>query len=899
MRVVTDLHSHSKYSRAVSPQMVLPTISEWAQLKGIDVVGTGDFTHPLWLKELEAQLEEAAPGLYALKKWEVGGGKLDSEMGSGKSHLSPRSEVSPDSHITPHISPLFLLSTEVAAIYSQGGKGRRIHLLLFVPSFAAVEKINKELTRRGANLFSDGRPILGMSARDVAQIVFEADPRCLVVPAHCLPPNEFIHTKEGVKQIKDIQLGEFVYTHNNRSRAVTEVFRREFEGDLCHIKPWYFSMGLKVTPEHPFYAFKVVYCPSAGDRCLPTRAHKKVCRNKFYEQYKPTWIPAEKLEIGDVLVFPRFQNTTPQPTISLASFSYKTTKDKVFTGGARGRVFAKEVSITKEFCRLLGYYLAEGYTNGRDEIGFTFHQSEGEYVRDVAILMRDVFGISYNRLYRRKGSKSIEISFYSKLLVHFFTRTFYTRAPFKATTKIVPQWMLHLPTELQADLLRGWWRGDGGYTSSRDLMNAMKVICLRLGIIPSILQDSKERHFQRGNHRYKGRIIKASSDSYVFAGLAFFEDPYNLLADSAFKASIRKLKRKHGWIDKHYIYMPIRSIEKIPYKGEVFNLEVEEDNSYVTEFTTVHNCWTPWFSLYGSMSGFDSIEECFGDMSRYIYGIETGLSSDPAMNWRVSDLDNRAILSFSDAHSPAKLGREATVFELPEMSYEGIREAIIGKWEVRGGRLDIEVGSEKSKIPLPSEANPLSHIQPHISYTIEFYPEEGKYHFTGHRDCSVRHSPEETKRLGTTCPVCKRGLTIGVMHRVEELARKSLIINHQSLVDEYGVRWVKDSNGRPHYTMMVPLMEILAEAIKSLVTSQRTINEYKKLTELVGNEFFVLLQTKPEEIERVSGELVREAIEKVRGGDIVIEPGYDGVFGKVKIWSEKGEAKKGEQTELF
>ncbi|MBI4059209.1 DNA helicase UvrD [Candidatus Microgenomates bacterium] len=446
MKVLADLHSHSRFSRAVSQQMTLPVMAEWSRRKGIDLVTTADWTHPLWLKELQSGLEEATEGLYKLK-----GGQP---------------------------SPLFLLSTEVAAIYSQGGKQRRIHLLIFAPNFAAATKINAALTRLRMNLFSDGRPILGMSARDITRLVMETDGRSLVIPAHV---------------------------------------------------------------------------------------------------------------------------------------------------------------------------------------------------------------------------------------------------------------------------------------------------------------------------------------------------------------------------------------------------------------------WTPWFSLYGSMSGFDSIEECFGDMAKFIYGIETGLSSDPAMNWRVQDLDNRSILSFSDAHSPAKLLREATVFELEELSYGNIYQAIRLSGSLALG---------------PEEKNPNSLMpqQPksRILYTLEFYPEEGKYHYTGHRNCGVKQTPEETKKTGVICPKCHRPLTVGVMQRVQDLAREfsspqgqaPLMSNVQFPMDEYGVRWMKSQESRLPYVMMVPLLEIISEALNSTVSSQKVLNEYKKLTDVCENESTVLLRTRGEEIERVSGRKISEGIEKVRRGDIFVDPGFDGEFGKVKIWSE-------------
>jgi uncharacterized protein (TIGR00375 family) len=447
MELIADLHFHSKYSRAVSPKMVLPEITQWAETKGIGLVGTTDFTHPLWFRELKANLEEAGEGIYQTK--------------------GVKGEIR------------FLLSTEVASIYRQDGRLRRIHLVVFAPDFEAVEKINEALGRRG-NLMSDGRPIFGLTAREIADLVLNISPEALIVPAHV---------------------------------------------------------------------------------------------------------------------------------------------------------------------------------------------------------------------------------------------------------------------------------------------------------------------------------------------------------------------------------------------------------------------WTPHFSLYGSLSGFDSIEECFGDFSENIQAIETGLSSDPKMNWRVGELDSRTILSFSDAHSLMKLGREATVFALGEngnskfpalpagrqipnsrYSYQDIRKAIIGK-------------QGKFK----------------ISYTIEFYPEEGKYHWTGHRNCGVKHSPEETEKLGAGCPVCGRTLTVGVMHRVEKLAGRGLKTEDLKLkTDDLGVKKIGWQE-RPPYVMLVPLIEIIAESFSSTVSSQKSLNEYKKLTSNFGGEFGVLLKTKIEEIRKISGPKIAEGIKKVRGGDLVIDPGYDGVFGTVKIWSEGEDVAKTEE----
>lgn len=421
MKVIADLHFHSRFSRAVSQQMNIPTISLWAQKKGIDLVTTADFTHPLWFRELQVTLEEAGEGIYKSKE----------------SNNSVR----------------FLLTTEISSIYSKSGKGRRVHLLVFMPNFSSVEKFNKEMTQRGANLLSDGRPITGLTAKNILEIALLVSKDSLVIPAHA---------------------------------------------------------------------------------------------------------------------------------------------------------------------------------------------------------------------------------------------------------------------------------------------------------------------------------------------------------------------------------------------------------------------WTPHYSVFGSNSGFDSLEECFEELTTNIKGIETGLSSDPAMNWRIQELKGRSILSFSDAHSPAKMGREATIFDIPEVSYENIRKAISQEGQ------DCKIAS-----------------------TIEFYPEEGKYHFTGHRNCHVVYSPNEARKKGVVCPVCGKRLTVGVMSRVEELAHGGEV-NTETKKDANGNLWIKNKDfDKPPYVMIVPLVEIIAESFKTGVQSQAVQAMYEKLISSIDNEFNILLKSDLEKVKEVAGERIAEGISKVRSGDIVISPGYDGLFGKVKIWKEE------------
>lgn len=271
--------------------------------------------------------------------------------------------------------------------------------------------------------------------------------------------------------------------------------------------------------------------------------------------------------------------------------------------------------------------------------------------------------------------------------------------------------------------------------------------------------------------------------------------------------------------------------------------------------------WTPHFGLFGSASGFDSIEEAFEDLSSYVYGVETGLSSDPEMNWQIPELENRSILSFSDAHSPAKMGREATVLELEELTYPNVLAAI-----------NRQSGRQKNN---------------HVVHTVEFYPEEGKYHYSGHRACKVSLSPDEVRTNGDRCPVCRRSLTEGVFLRLKQLSGKERISPAVKEENEVGLTWYTDPRKHhPPYVKLVPLLEIVSEVEGTGTGSKKVQNAYKALLKSHGTEFDILMRISLDSIKSVSGERIAQAIEKVRCGDIVIKPGFDGEFGTVRIWRE-------------
>ena len=264
------------------------------------------------------------------------------------------------------------------------------------------------------------------------------------------------------------------------------------------------------------------------------------------------------------------------------------------------------------------------------------------------------------------------------------------------------------------------------------------------------------------------------------------------------------------------------------------------------------HAWTPWFSVFGANSGFDSIEECFEEETKYIRAIETGLSSDPEMNWRLSALDEITLISNSDAHSPSKIGREANIFNC-DLSYAAIAEAI------------------RTKDPRK------------ILFTVEFFPEEGKYHFDGHRNCKILFAPQETRKNKGLCPVCGKRLTVGVMNRVEELAdRPEGVISPKAIPALH----------------MVPLDEIIADALGVGTNASSVEKEYLRLVEKGGSELDILLELAPEDLASFTPPLILEGILRVRQGRLKITPGYDGVFGKIQIFSSLEREKGPTQEEV-
>jgi uncharacterized protein (TIGR00375 family) len=251
--------------------------------------------------------------------------------------------------------------------------------------------------------------------------------------------------------------------------------------------------------------------------------------------------------------------------------------------------------------------------------------------------------------------------------------------------------------------------------------------------------------------------------------------------------------------------------------------------------------WTPWFSVFGSKSGFDRMEDCFHDQTKHIHAIETGLSSDPAMNWRISGLDKYNLVSFSDLHSywPWRLGREATVFDVNDLTYQNVINSI------RTGE--------------------------GLKETLEFWPEEGKYHFDGHRKCNTCLDPKEANKHNKICPVCKKPLTIGVANRIEELADR----------DE----GFKPSNAKP-FKNLIPLSECIAGHVQQAVATKKVWGIYNELLKAFPNEIDIMLNVSKEELVKVVDEKLADIIIKNRNQEIIVKPGYDGVYGEPQFKRE-------------
>jgi len=879
MKVVADLHLHSKYSRAVSQQMEPRTMAKWAVKKGINLLGTTDWTHPLWLKELEANLEEAGEGIYCLKNELLRSTDLRAEvetnfcsvselapakLGTRTSTYAHKNCPSPRfSSKTPR-NPHFILSTEISSIYSQEGKGHRIHNVVLAPSFTVVHKINEELKRRGCNLLSDGRPIIGLSSINLCELLWSIDENIMVIPAHVWTPWFSLYgSKSGFDSIDEC-FGEFaknIYAvetglscYDEKTEVLTrngwKNFNKVLDSDeICTLG----VVNNKIEYQRPRKIFSYQYkgkmykLATKRINLLVTPNHKLLVSGCDFRKPPQFFLKKAELLINKSK---RFKKDGFWYGKDIKYFTLPDVKMKHgsrFYSGFRNK--KKKKLPIKSWLEFFGFWIAEGWiTEGKNgDYNVCLANNNSKLLSEMKKILES-FGY---KAYKRENI----------VRVRDYQLFCYLKQFGKAGDKYIPKDIKSLSKDLLQILLDYYIKGDGhiygrngkglsATTISIRLRDDLQEVALKLGM-SAYYKLGQKRGTPFPNSSQK-KLYRQNKDSWI---IYFIRKNIHTVLPS----TIKKYGYTESWVD---------------YDGLVYCVSVPNKVVYVRR---------------------DGIPVWCGN-------------SDPAMNWRIKELETRSIVSFSDAHSPAKMGRELTVFELEELDYQNIREALCSATN------DLLRSPDKNSLSLQSHASKVNQqlsssrdaLNPktkefllaprelnRILYTIEFHPEEGKYHYTGHRNCGIKQTPEETNKKGTTCPVCGRPLTVGVMHRVEELAKGKTIktvekTNEAGLVGYYNGSDLR----RPPYVMLVPLMEILAESLNTSTASQKVINEYNNLTENLGSEIDILTRTKLEEIEKISGARVAEGINKVRKSDIVVDPGFDGVFGVVKIWAEKKEEQK-------
>ncbi len=365
--------------------------------------------------------------------------------------------------------------------------------------------------------------------------------------------------------------------------------------------------------------------------------------------------------------------------------------------------------------------------------------------------------------------------------------------------------------------------------------------------IKSKLEPAEPGLFKFKRADYKVRFILSGEISCIYKKGEKLRRVHHLIYAPSLEAA-EKINVKLGWVSN--LASDGRPIISIDSKEL---LKILLDASPHCTLVPAH-VFTPWFGVFGSKSGFDSLEECFEELEPQIFAIETGLSASPSMCWRLSFLDDKAIISSSDSHSLHRLGREATIFNT-ELSYQAIIEAM----RSRG---------------------------PELVGTIEFFPEEGKYHYDGHAACGVSFAPAETRKHKGICPKCGEPLTVGVMARVDELASPHRPVGFKP-------EWAK-----PYYSF-VPLDEVIAEALGVSPGTKSVWTAYDEAIKKFGSEFSILIDALEDELQEGLPLPIAEAVIRMRQGKVKIKPGYDGIYGKVKIFEDKERKELASQKSLF
>jgi len=772
MEFIADFHIHSKYSRATSKMMDVVHLAEWAKLKGITLLGTGDFTHHLWLEELKHNLEDLGNGLYKYK----------------------------ETH--------FILSSEISSIYSKKGRTYRIHNMILSPSFKSVDKINEALSRRG-NLASDGRPILGVDAAELARIVFDIDENCMLIPGHiwtpwfslfgsmsgfdriedcfedqtskifaletglsCYDGKTEVLTEDGWKHFKEVQYSDKICTLNTKSNSVefqapTKIHSYRYNGKMYRLKTKH--VDLLVTPNH-----NLLYSPCDFRNLHPyslRKAESLFGRSKRFKK-DGKWI-GEKQEYF----------TLPAVRMKHGSQHYSGFRNK-----------KEKLLPMKSWLKFFGFWIAEGWTTEgkKGDYSICVCNNDIELLKEIKQLLKD-FGY---RAFHRKNVVRVR----NYQLFHYLKKFG------KCYDKFIPTDIKSLSKEYLNILLQYYIRGDGhvygrtnkglsATTTSIRLRDDLQEIALKIGISAYYkLGYKKGKQFISPGCK---KIYKQRNDSWI---IFFIRRNRPIILPS----TIKKYNYIETWLD---------------YDGSVFCVTVPNHVIYIRR-----NGIPLWCG-----------------------------NSDPAMNWRLSALDRFSLVSNSDSHSPQKIGREANVFDC-ELDYKTIREVLKTKDKKR------------------------------FLYTVEFFPEEGKYHFDGHRNCGVRWSPKETGEHQGKCPKCGKAVTVGVMNRVDQLADRP--------------EGYTPSNAIP-FKSFVPLDEIIAEAKGMGKSSQAVEKEYRAAVARFKTEFNILANVSQEDLLKGISPRTAEGIMRIRKGKVDIKAGFDGEYGIISIFSGEEDKDGEKQLSLF
>jgi len=739
--------------------MDVESIARHAKIKGVSLVGTGDLTHPLWLKELKEKLKPLGNGLF------------------------------------DYDGTFFMLTGEVNNVFSKGGKMKQIHNILFAPSFEVVEQINERLAKKG-DLQSDGRPSLNMPASELVELMIGISNECAVIPAHawtpwrsifgsasgfnsveecfgeqskhifaletglsCYDKETEVLTDNGWKHFKDVHYDDRICTINPKTNEVEfqspiKIHTYHHKGKMYRLKTK--RADLLVTPNHQLF-----YSP-----CDFRKSPKFALKEAQFLFKKSKRFKKDGIWLGKKVDY----FTLPQVKIKHGSRHYS---------GFRNEK-EKKLPI-KPWLKFFGLWIAEGWTTeGKDgDYNVCLSNTNHALISEMKEILKD-FG--YTTYWNKEGHT---------LRVRNYQLFHYLKQFGKCPDKFIPSEIKSLSKELLEIFFEYYIKGDdhvygrdgkglSATTISPHLRDDLQEIALKMGISAYYkLGQKKGTPFRSPSHNYK-KIYKQSADSWVIYFIR--KNIHNIVP-----STVKKYKYTEKWVS---------------FEGPVFCVTVPNHVIYIRR-----NGIPLWCG-----------------------------NSDPKMNWMLSSLDKYALISNSDSHSPQKIGREANVFSIEHPSYSEILNAVRKK--------------DKNKFKL----------------TIEFFPEEGKYHYDGHRTCNVRLSPEESIKNNNICPVCKRKLTIGVMHRVTELADRKYCYTPPNAIP---------------FVHAIPLEELIASVRRKGVGTASVQSEYSSLISSFGTEFNILLNAEPEELKRKAPEDIVDAILKVRQGKVKILPGYDGVYGEI------------------